>query len=187
MLLGIAGVTGVGKSYYKDRIVERLGFEKLKIITTRDMRKGEKNNEDKVFVSKEELQKLNDDGKIAYQFDMLGNTYAYTKEELFSNKNMIFEVHYDTIYDFKKICPNMKVLYLFPQDIEMAKEKTRQRHLDTLVEEKRLLEINEHYERIRTDENLRSMFDYTLYNNYDKESEDRIIDFVKNIIADKNN
>lgn len=186
MLLGIAGVTGVGKSFYKDKIVEKLGFEKVKIITTRAMRKGEKNNEDKLFLSKEELKKLNDDGKIAYQFDMLGNTYAYTKEELFSNKNMVFEVHYDTIYDFKKICPNMRVLYLFPQDIEMAKKKTRERNLDPMVEEKRLQEIDEHYKRIKTDSNLRDMFDYTLYNNYDKESEDKIIDFIKNKMLEEN-
>ena len=43
MLLALAGVTGVGKSYFKDRIVERLGFEKIKIITTRQIRIGEKN------------------------------------------------------------------------------------------------------------------------------------------------
>lgn len=181
MLLGIAGVTGVGKSYYKDKIVEKLGFEKVKIITTRGIRNGEKNNEDKVFISKEELQRLKDDGKIVYDFEMLGNIYAYTKEELFSDKNMVFEVHYDTIYDFKKVCPHMKVLYLFPKDIEIAKEKTRARNLESEVEKKRLLEIDEHYKRITTDENLKNMFDYILYNNYDKESEESIIQFVKKI------
>lgn len=181
MLLGIAGVTGTGKSYYKDKIVERLGFEKVKIITTREMREGEKNNEDKVFVNENELQELRDSGKIAYEFELLGNTYAYTKEELFSNKNMVFELHYDTIYEFKKVCPHMYALYLFPKDIEIAKEKTRQRHLSPIVEEQRILEIDEHYKKMTTDEDLRSMFDSILYNNYDKESEDAIIDFVSKL------
>lgn len=185
MLLGIAGVTGTGKSFYKDRLVERLGFEKVKIITTREMRKGEKNNEDKIFVSREELQNLRDEGKIAYEFDLLGYTYAYTKEELFSDKNMVFEVHYDTIYEFKKVCPNMRVLYLFPQDLETAKEKTRERHLAPEVEEKRLLEIDEHYERMKTDTDLRNMFDYIQYNDYDKESEDRIINFIEKIMIEE--
>ncbi len=183
MLLAIAGVTGVGKSYYKDKIVERLGFEKVKIITTREIRKGEKNNEDKVFVTQEELQNLKNSGKIAYDFEMLGNWYAYTKEELSSNKNMVFELHYDTIYDFKRVCPHLKVLYLFPKDIEIAKQKTRERHLTPEVEQKRLLEIDEHYKRITTDEKLRSMFDYILYNNYDKESEEEIINFVKELMV----
>jgi len=68
MLFGIAGVTGVGKSYYKDKIVNELNFNKVKIITTREMRTGEKNNEDKIFVTKDELQNLKDEEKIAYEF-----------------------------------------------------------------------------------------------------------------------
>lgn len=181
MLLGIAGVTGVGKSYYKDKLVERLGFEKIKIITTRARREGEKDHEDKIFVSEEELQEIRENGKIGFEFELLGYRYAYTKEELFSDKNIVFEVHYDTIYDFKRVCPHLKVLYLFPKELEMAKQKTRERHLDTITEQKRLLEIDEHYKRITTDEGLRKMFDYTMYNNYDKESEDEIVEFVRKI------
>ncbi len=128
------------------------------------------------------MQALRNSGKIDFEFELLGNVYAYTKEELNSNKNMVFEFHYDTIYDFKKVCPHLRVIYLFPHDIETAKQKTRERHLDPITEEKRLLEIDEHYNRITTDNNLKSMFDYILYNNYDKVSEDTIIAFVKNLL-----
>ena len=41
MLLALSGVTGVGKSYFKDRIVEELNFNKVNTIRTRQMRKGE--------------------------------------------------------------------------------------------------------------------------------------------------
>lgn len=182
MLLGLAGVTGVGKSYFKDKIVEKLGFEKIKIVTNREMRVGEKNNEDKIFVNNEELAELKKSGKIGFDFDMLGNTYAYLNEELFSDKNMVFEVHYSTIFDFKKICPNMKTIYIFPTDIEMAKQKTRDRHLKPIVEEKRLLEIDEHFEKMKNDKNLKSQFDYFVYNNYDEESEKEVLDLVRKII-----
>lgn len=182
MLLALAGVTGVGKSYYKDELVKKLGFEKIKIITTREPRVGEKNGEDKIFVTKEELQALRDNEKIAYEFDMLGNTYAYTYEALNSDKNTVFELHYDTIFDFKRVCPNLCAIYIFSRDIEIAKEKTRERHLDPLVEKDRLLEIDEHYERITTDENLRNMFDYTIYNNYDRASEDEFINLVNDLL-----
>lgn len=185
MLLALAGVTGIGKSYYKDKIVEKLGFEKIKIITTRQMRVGEKNNEDKIFVTPDELQILRDKGEIAYEFDMLGNTYAYSKEELFSNKNTVFELHYDTIFDFKKICPHLCVIYLFPKDIEMAKVMTKKRHLASNVEKDRLIEIDEHYRRVTTDENLRKMFDYVLYNNYDKESENLVICLVSKLMLEE--
>lgn len=185
MLLALAGVTGVGKSYYKDRIVEELGFEKIKIITTREPREGEKNNEDKIFVTPSELQKLRDNGKIAYEFELLGNIYAYTYEALNSNKNTVFELHYDTIFDFKKVCPHLRTIYILPTDIEIAKNKTRDRHLNPTVEKDRLLEIDEHYKRITTDENLRNMFDYILYNNYDKTSEDEIISLVKKLMLEE--
>ena len=182
MLLALAGVTGVGKSYFKDRIVERLGFEKIKIITTRKIRDGEKNNEDKIFVTPSELQDLKNSNIIAYDFNMLGNIYAYSKEVLFSEKNTVFELHYSTIFDLKKICPDMISIYILPTNIEMAKDQTRKRHLDKEVENKRLLEIEEHYKAFNTDENLRKQFDYILYNNYDKESEEQIIKLVKNIL-----
>ena len=42
ILVGIAGITGIGKSFYKDKLVEELGFEKVKILTTREARIGEK-------------------------------------------------------------------------------------------------------------------------------------------------
>lgn len=183
MLLGLAGVTGVGKSYFKDKIVEKLGFEKIKIVTNREMRAGEKNNEDKIFVNNEELAELKKAGKIGFDFDMLGNTYAYLNKELFSDKNMVFEVHYSTILDFKKVCPNMKTIYIFPTDIEMAKQKTRDRHLKPIVEEKRLLEIDEHFKKMKTDNNLKSQFDYFVYNNYDEESEQKVFDLVRSILS----
>ena len=182
MLLALAGVIGVGKSYFKDTIVETLGFEKIKIITTRKIRNGEKNNEDKIFVTPDELQKLKKLNIIAYDFNMLGNIYAYSKEELFANKNTVFELHYNTIFDLKKICPNMISIYILPANIEMAKNQTRKRHLDKAVEDSRLFEIDEHYRIFNSDENLRKQFDYIIYNNYDKQSEDQIIKLVENIL-----
>lgn len=182
MLLALAGVTGIGKSYYKDKIVEKLGFEKIKIVTTRPPRIGEKNNEDKIFVTYHELQMLRNENKIAYEFDMLGNIYAYTKESLFNNKNTVFELHYHTIFDFKKICPDTNVIYLLPRDIEIAKEQTRKRHLEPNVEMKRLLEIDEHYKKFLSDKNLQNMFDYIIYNDYNKASEDTIINLVQTLI-----
>ncbi len=185
MLLALAGVTGVGKSYYKDKLVEKLGFEKVKIITTREPRIGEKDGEDKIFVTPTDLQNLRDEGKIAFEFDLCGNTYAYTYEALNSCQNIVFESHYDTIFDFKKVCPDLCVIYFFPKDIEIAKDKTRQRKLSSQVEHDRLLEIDEHYKRITTDEHLRSIFDYFLYNNYDQASEDELINLVRKLMLEE--
>lgn len=182
ILLALAGITGVGKSYYKDKICEKLDFEKIKIITTRAPRHGEVNNQDKIFVSKEDLESMISRGEIAYKFDLLGVTYAYTKDALFSDKNTVFEMHYDTIIDFKRICPHLCSIYLLPRDINVSKEMLIQRCLAPEVEKARLNEIDEHYNRITTDKKLMSMFDYVLYNNYDKASEDAVINLVDDLL-----
>lgn len=182
MLLAIAGVTGVGKSYYKDKISEELGFEKIKIITTRKIREGEKNAIDKIFASAEELDKLRKDGQIAYEFEMLGNIYAYSKDELFSKRNTVFEMHYNTIFDLKRICPDIKTIYLFPKDIEVAKHNVKDRHLDPKVEQKRIDEIDEHYKIITENDELRNSFDYILYNEYNDKSKNEVIELVKKLM-----
>ena len=43
MLLALSGVTGVGKSYYKELITQKLKFEKVNTIRTRKIREGEIN------------------------------------------------------------------------------------------------------------------------------------------------
>lgn len=179
MLLAIVGVTGVGKSFFKDLLTNELGFEKIKIITTREIRKGEKNNSDKIFVTPEELEKMVKSGQIAYKFDMLGNTYAYTNEALFNNKNTVFEMHYQCIYDFKRICPDIKTIYLLPENLEMARQKLRERNLKPEVEKQRIQEIDEHYNRYMTDENLRKQFDFVVINSYNEKSKNEVIELVK--------
>jgi len=186
MLLGLAGVTGAGKSYYKDKISEVLNFEKIKIITTREPRKGEKNGEDKIFMTPNELSELEKQGEIAYKFDLVGFTYAYKKEDIFSGKNMVVEVHDSCIYDWVKICPDFYSLYLLPSDIEIAKEKLRERNLKPEIEKARLEDLEECYKKIKSDENFRNMFDCIVYNCYNKETDREVIDIIKNNSKFKN-
>lgn len=182
MLLALVGVTGVGKSYYKERIVENFNFEKVNTIRTREKRVGEENGKSGLFMTKQELEELKIQGKIAYDFDVFGGTYAYLKDEIFSEKNMVFEMHYTTIADWKKVRPDIKTIYILPKDIEIAKNQTRKRNLSKEKEEERIKEIDEHFSKISTDENLRNMFDYIVYNNYDEESENELLNLVKEML-----
>ena len=116
---------------------------------------------------------------------MLGNIYAYSKDDLFSKQNTVFELHYSTIFDLKKICPSMITIYIFPENINMAKEETIKRHLKPEVEKQRLLEIDEHYHKIMTDKNLRNQFDYFIYNSYNKRSENEMLKLVEKILYEE--
>lgn len=179
MLIALVGVTGAGKSYFADLVSKKLNFEKVHTIRTREPRIGENK---KYFMSSDELNKMYEDGKIAYKFNVFGGEYGYLKEEILSKKNMIFEMHYTTIYDWKKVRPDIKTIYIMPSNLELAKQKTRERNLSKEKEIERLNEIDEHFNRINSDENLRNQFDYFVYNNYDEESTKKILEIITNLM-----
>lgn len=185
MLLALVGITGVGKTYYVNKIVEELGFGKVKTIRTRKMRSGEKNGVTGLFMDNEELATLEEQEKIAYSFEVFGGKYAYLKEDIFSKENMVFEMHYTTIYDWKKVIPDIKTIYIFPKDINMAKKKIIERDLPKEKERERILEVEEHYNKMMTNKDLREMFDYIVYNEYNKKSEKEIINLVKKMLNDE--
>lgn len=182
MILALVGVTGVGKTYFKDKIVEELGFKKVNTIRTRKIRPGEAQGKSGLFMTKEELDKLEEEGKLAYRFSVFGGEYAYLKDEIFTDENMVFEMHYTTIYDWKKVVPEIKTIYILPSDINLAKNKTKERNLSKEKEVERLKEIDEHYNKIIEDEELRGQFDYIIKNSYNKTSEEEILNLVRNLI-----
>ena len=91
-------------------------------------------------------------------------------------------MHYTTIFDWKKVRPDIKTIYIMPNNIENAKQKTIERHLAKEKEIERLNEIDEHYNKITTDSYLRNQFDYFIYNNYNQESTDKIISLVEKLM-----
>lgn len=133
-------------------------------------------------MSEKELNKLYNEGKIAYKFSAFGGEYGYLKDEIFSTDNMIFEIHYSTIYDWKKIRPDIKTIYIMPTNLEIAKQKTIDRHLPKKKEIDRLNEITEHFNRITSDKKLQNQFDFLLYNNYDEKSEQNLLELVQKLI-----
>jgi len=180
MIVTLSGITGIGKSFFKKVISEKLGFQNLVIITTRPKRFGEKNGVDKEFVSDAEFDKLKENGIISYDFEFLGYRYGYKKRNLESDENQVTEVHYSTIFDFKTYAKNVFAIYMIPNDIERAKKELKKRKLPKEIEMKRLKEIEEHIKEFSTNKKLQSQFDCIFFNNYDYESEEKLLNIVKN-------
>lgn len=131
-------------------------------------------------MTSKELDNLEKQGKIAYRFEVFGGEYAYLSEEVFSRENdYVMEMHYTTIDDWKKVKPDIKTIYILPTDINVAIQKTKERKLPKDKEKERIEEINEQYNRFLNDENLRKKFDFCIYNNYDKKSEEKILEIIK--------
>ena len=171
-----------GKTFFMEEICNKLNFKKVNTIRTRKPRAGENS---KYFMTDDELNKLYEDGKIAYKFNVFGGQYGYLKDEIFSKDDMVFEMHYTTIYDWKKVRPDIKTIYILPTDLEKAKNETKKRNLSKEKEIERLNEIDEHYNRINSDKKLHNEFDYFFYNNYDKESEQKLLNLVLAILENE--
>lgn len=182
MLLAFVGITGIGKSYFAEELSQKLGFEKVHTIRTREKRAGEENGKNGYFMSEDELKRLKEQGKIAYDFKVFGGTYGYLKEEIFSEKKYVFEMHYTTISDWKRVRPDIVTIYLLPTDINIAIQKIKERNLSKEKEKYRIEEVKEHYNRFMGDKELQKQFDYIVYNNYDEKSRDNIIELVKSIL-----
>ncbi len=95
---------------------------------------------------------------------------------------MVFEMHYTTINDWKKVAPNVKTIYLLPKDLEKAKDKTRQRNLSEEKLAERLQEIDEHYNTFMNNKSLQDLFDIKVYNNYDIESDNNLMAEVDKLL-----
>lgn len=184
MLLALSGITGVGKSYYSEQIQSKLNFNKVHTIRTRQIRKGEENGKTGLFMTNEELEKLKKTGEIVYDFEVFGGRYGYKKEEILSNENYVFEMHYTTIYDFRQIRPDIVAIYLIPNDIKKAEEQLRKRNLPKEKEQNRIDEIHEQYDEFMNNKNLQKQFDYIIYNNYDEESEEELMKLIEKILKE---
>ena len=167
--------------FLKTKLLINFGFEKVHTIRTRPKRKNEVEGIDGYFMTSEELDNLQMQNKIAYRFGVFGGEYAYLKDEIFSNRNIVFEMHYTTIDDWKNVRPDIKTIYIFPSDIEKAKIQIKNRGLSSIAEISRLNEIIEQYNFMINNKNFQSKFDYIFFNNYDVESENKLINLVSNL------
>lgn len=86
MVITLSGITGVGKSYFKKEIQNRLGIKAQTIVTTREKREGELDGLDKRFVTDEEFERLKENKEIIVTFELLGYKYGYPKEQMESRR-----------------------------------------------------------------------------------------------------
>lgn len=179
MIVTLSGITGTGKSFFKDAIAKELGFKNLVIVTTRKKRNGEINGIDKEFVSDKEFDKMVAKNDVTASFKFLGAKYGYRKELLESDDNQVTEVHYSTIYDIKNHTSNIFSVYIKPNNVQRAKEELKNRKLPKEVENARIKEIDEHIIEYSKNKNLREQFDLEFVNDYTDLSKNKLIEIIK--------
>ena len=117
--------------------------------------------------------------QIVVDFEFLGSKYAYRKADLDSNVNQVTEVHYSTIYEFKKNAKNVFSIYMIPKDLERAKQELRKRNLSKETEQKRLKEIDEHIKEYEQNKDLQKQFDYVFINDYTEKAKNDLLKIIE--------
>ena len=89
----ISGPSGVGKDTVIKKLNEKLeNIQIITTVTTRSIRKNEKNNIDYIFVSESQFQKLIDGNKLIEWSKVYDNYYGVPKDQIdkgIENKNNI--------------------------------------------------------------------------------------------------
>lgn len=185
MLLALAGVTGVGKTYFTNVISQELDFKKINTIRTREMRPHEVNGKTGIFMSDEELDKEIAKGNIIYDFHVYGNRYAYLKDEILSNEDRVFEMYYTMFEDWEEMVSDLKTIYIFPTDLEKTKEKLKDRMLSKEEEAYRISEMQKQYNTVVNNREILDKYDHIFYNDYTEQATKDLLNIVRKMQAEQ--
>lgn len=134
-LIIISGPSGVGK----DTIVaclQKLGlkFNKIKTITCRPPRPGEKRKKRYFFVTSSEFKRLIKKKKLVEFSRVYGYYYGSLKEEvakkLKKSKLVLIQVDPQGARKWQKLYPKSKVIFLIPPSLSFLKKRLRKRGED---------------------------------------------------------
>ncbi len=167
MLVILSGVAGAGKDTIKKELIKRMeNVESLPSYTSRPQRPGDVEGKTYNFVSKEEFEKMIENGEF-YEYDIHHNNYYGTSKTLLNEKiknGKIIVKDIDVngtqnLIDLLK--DDTKIITIF---LRVPKEELRRRleeRIDKPSPEEVILRLN----RFDYEESRISLYDYVLKNN----------------------
>ena len=166
-IITLSGISGIGKSFLKSYILANSSdCQSLISVTTRHKRKNEVEGIDKFFYSLEDFEKENYSGRLCVVNEVFGNWYAYKKSQIELCNigiNLITELFYKNVFEFKCEFTNTLSVYVLPNDIERTKLELQSRNLEASDFFKRLKDIDDELEFFY---NNRNLFDIIITNDY---------------------
>ena len=170
-IVTLSGISGIGKSHLKTYILaNKPDFQSLISVTTRNPRENERHGIDKFFYSLEEFENEKNHGKLRTVNEVFGNWYAYKESQIKlcdSGINLITELFYKNVQEFKIEFPNTLNVYVLPSDVERTKAKLKARNLDASDLSKRLKDIDDELTFFYSN---RKLFDIVITNDYTEKS-----------------
>lgn len=171
LLVVLSGPAGVGKTTVAARLIEQQGYVRSVSATTRAPRTGEVNGKDYHFVTREEFQRLIDQGELIEHAEVHGHFYGTPKQPLREalGKQQVMLLVIDVHGGLQVRDKNLDALLLFlraPSHGELTRRLEKRatesaeeqaRRLAKSVEEQRLAE--QHYDRVLVNDDLQRCVD----------------------------
>ncbi len=132
----LTGPSASGKTATCLYLQEHFGIRKVITHTTRPMRRGEKNDVDYHFVSKEEFQRMIDNDEFIEHVTFNGNWYGTSKKEVGIDKCMAVEINGAMTY--KSFNDPKIVLFYMNLDEDTCRERMLLRGDDPVKVESRI-------------------------------------------------
>lgn len=183
-LIVVIGLSGVGKSFLLNHLLlNNTHIKKLLSVTTRKKRKNERNNIDKVFLSKQEFDDYKINNKLVLCSYLYGIQTAYLADSFIDNENLICELHYNSYMEFKKKYQSCVSIYIYSNKLDTIKKNILNRQCSCQEKEMRINNLRDDFSNLELLQNQKGFFDYKFTNCFDRESKDRFLILIDEIIG----
>ena len=167
MLVILSGVAGAGKDTIKKELIKRMeNVESLPSYTSRPIRPGDIDGKTYNFVSKQEFEKMIQDGEF-YEYDIHHNNYygvpkKLLNEKLKNGKIIVKDVDVNGTENLIKLLGNeTKIITIFLRVTKQELRRRLEQREDKPKEEEIILRLN----RFDYEESKISLYYYVLKNN----------------------
>lgn len=178
LLLVVSGPSGTGKGTICKKMVEMNDAIKLSVsATTRQPRLGEKEGISYYFKTREEFEKMVENGEFLEYAMIYDNYYGTPKQaivdQLDAGVDVILEIEMQGARQIREVCPDAVFVFILPPSLDELKHRIVGRGTETKEQiEKR---FNSAYNEIK----LLGDYDYFIFNNIVDKSAEEIFEIIK--------
>ena len=180
LLIILSGPSGVGKDAVLKKMKELgLPFHYVVTATTRPKRAEERHGIDYHFISKDEFQRMMEQGELLEWAEVYGNYYGVPKREisqaLSKGEDVVLKVDVQGAATIKKILLQAIFIFLMPPSTEELERRLKQRSSESLTD------LAVRLKKAREETQSLSLFDYVITNHENRQ--DDVISRIQAIVV----
>lgn len=177
ILVVISGFSGAGKGTIMKELLKKYDYDLSISATTRTPRFGEIHGKDYYFHTRDEFQKMIQDGELIEWAEYVGNYYGtprkHVEEQLNAGKDVLLEIEMQGGMLVKEQFPDALLIFISPPSAEILRQRLTGRGTESPEEiEKRLLRAVEEVQYMKD-------YDYIIVNDVLEDAVEKVNDLIK--------